>query len=195
MAKDKQTFCLEGRFEGFMAGSKSPFKYMNLRSTDEVHVIKLPKSVRLMLFRYLQTGDWIRIIGTESIDKETGELKFKAREVVRIKPLEVIATPSDSVKERKLAKKKKKQSGPKILICQKSTCRKRGAGQVCHEVEAALAAHGLTDKVQVKLTGCMDKCKAGPNLVVMPHKQRYTKVKPDQVPGLIAQHFQQDNVG
>ncbi|MEM9482813.1 MAG: (2Fe-2S) ferredoxin domain-containing protein [Cyanobacteria bacterium P01_F01_bin.116] len=194
MAKDKQDLCLEGRFEGFVAGSKSPFKYMNVRSADDVHVVKLPKSVRLMLFRYLQTGDSIRVLGTEFIDKETGEPKLKAREVVRVKPLEVVATPTDNVKDKKRPKAKKKQASPKILICQKSTCRKRGAAQVCNQVEAALAAHGLTDAVQVKLTGCMDKCKAGPNLVVMPHKQRYTKVKPAQVPGLIAQHFQQDDV-
>ncbi|NEQ53955.1 MAG: (2Fe-2S) ferredoxin domain-containing protein [Leptolyngbya sp. SIO3F4] len=192
---DKQAFCLEGRFEGFVAGGKSPFKYMHLRSNDEMHVIKLPKSVRLMLFRYLQNGDWVRVVGAESIDKETGEPRFKAREVVRVKPLEVVATPVAKAKGQKVTRSKKKQSAPKILICQKSTCRKRGANQVCNEVETALAAHGLTDTVQVKLTGCMDKCKAGPNLVVMPHKQRYTKVKPDQVPGLIAQHFQQDNVG
>ncbi len=195
MAKDKQVFCLEGRFEGFTAGGKSPFKYLSLQSDDEQHLVKLPKSVRLMLFRYLQTGDWIRVVGTESIDQETGEPRLKAQEVVRIKPLEVVATPINKTQDHKVPRARKKQSTPKILICQKSTCRKRGAGQVCHEVETALAAHGLTDTVQVKLTGCMDKCKAGPNLVVMPHKQRYTKVKPEQVPGLIAQHFQHDDVG
>ncbi|MBX2862879.1 MAG: NAD(P)H-dependent oxidoreductase subunit E [Leptolyngbyaceae cyanobacterium MAG.088] len=195
MAKVKQTFCLEGQFEGFIAGGKAPFKYLSLQSNDGQYVIKLPKSVRLMLFRYLQAGDWVRVVGTESIDQETGEPKLKAREVVRVKPLEVVANPVINIKEQMVSKAKKKKSTPKILICQKSTCRKRGARQVCHEVETALAAHGLTDTVQVKLTGCMDKCKAGPNLVVMPHKQRYTKVKPDQVPGLIAQHFPKDNVG
>lgn len=196
MAKDKQIFCLEGRFEGFVAGDKSPFKYMTLHSADDVHVIKLPKSVRLMLFRHLQTGDWIRVLGTESIDNETGETRLKAKEVVQVKPLEVVTTPTDAIADSNRTQKrpmpKKKQA--KILICQKSTCRKRGAAQVCHQVETALATHGLSDTVQVKLTGCMDKCKTGPNLVVMPQKRRYTKVKPDQVPGLIAQHFQQDDV-
>ncbi len=188
MAKAKQTFCLEGRFEGFMAGGKSPFKYLSLHSTDEQHVIKLPKSVRLMLFRYLQVGDWVRVVGEESIDKETGEPKLKAREVVRVNPPEVAAPPA------RTAPSKTKRKPPKILICQKSTCRKRGATQVCREVESALASYGLTDAVEVKLTGCMDKCKAGPNMVVMPDKQRYTKVKPGQVPELIAQHFQNDGV-
>lgn len=182
MAKVKRAFCLEGRFEEFMAGGKSPFKYLSLRSADGQHVVKLPKSLQLMLFRYLQAGDWLRVVGEESIDKETGEPKLKAREVIRINPLELTAPPIPTVPT--------KRKPPKILICQKSTCRKRGAAQVCREVEAALADCGLTDTVEVKLTGCMDKCKAGPNMVVMPHKQRYTKVKPGQVPELIAQHFQ-----
>ncbi|MEL6231985.1 MAG: (2Fe-2S) ferredoxin domain-containing protein [Cyanobacteria bacterium J06627_3] len=193
MAKDKQTFCLEGQFEGFMAGGKSPFKYLSLRDTHGQHVIKLPKSVRMMLFRYLQVGDSIRVVGDQSIDSETGEPKLKAKEVVRIKPLAVVATPVKDVPQPALSRPKGKPS--KILICQKSSCRKRGASQVCRAVEAALANQGLTDTVQVKLTGCMDKCKAGPNMVVMPDKQRYTKVKPAQVPGLIGQHFHHDEVG
>ena len=186
MAKSKQTFCLEGRFEGFMAGSKSPFKYLSLRDPHGQHVIKLSKSLRLMLFRYLQAGDWIRVVGEQSIDKETGEPKLKAREAIRINQPAVAA---------QTAPVKPKRKKPKILICQKSTCRKRGATQVCQAVEATLADCGLTDAVDIKLTGCMDKCKAGPNMVVMPQKRRYTNVKPSQVSELITQHFQHNGVG
>ncbi|MDV3349102.1 (2Fe-2S) ferredoxin domain-containing protein [Leptothoe sp. LEGE 181152] len=194
MAKEKQIFCLEGRFEGFMAGSKSPFKYLSLHGADDQYAVKLPKSVRLMLFRYLQVGDWIRVIGDRSIDQETGEPKLKAKEVIRVKPSDVVTPPANSVASTPPPKAKQKK--PKILICQKSSCRKRGASQVCREVESTLAHYGLTDSVDVKLTGCMDKCKAGPNMVVMPQKQRYTKVKPGQIPGVIAEHFQQQsNVG
>ena len=197
MANDKQLFSLEGQFEGFTAGSKSPFKYLNLRSADEQASIKLPKSVRLMLFRYLQVGDWIRVVGSQSIDPETGEPKLKAQEVVRVKPLELVTTPPVSAPAHSpaVATSQSKRKAPKILICQKSSCRMRGAMQVCDAVETALADQGLAETVQVKLTGCMDKCKAGPNMVVMPHKQRHTKVKPKQVPGLIAQNFQHDEVG
>lgn len=194
MAKDKQSFRLEGRFEGFMAGGKSPFKYLSLHSADEQHLIKLTKPVRLMIFRYLQAGDWIRVVGIISVDKKTGEPRLKAQEVMRIKAPDASSAPVAPEKKQPSAKKKKK-SASKILICQRSACRKRGAGQICHEVEAALAAQGLTDTVQVKLTGCMDKCKAGPNVVVMPDKQRYTKVKPGQVSDLVAQHFRRDEVG
>ncbi|MEO0868841.1 MAG: (2Fe-2S) ferredoxin domain-containing protein [Cyanobacteria bacterium J06642_11] len=187
----KQPFCLEGRFEGFTAGGKSPFKYLSLQSADGPQMVKLPKSVRMMLFRYLQTGDWIRVVGQQSMDQETGEPRLKAQEVIRVKPLQVVNTPIAETPSQSMPKKKQGKS--KILICQKSKCRKRGAGKICDQVEAALATQGLTDTVQVKLTGCMDRCKAGPNLVVMPHKKRYTKVTPAQVPDLIAQHFTSQN--
>ena len=195
MAKHKQPFCLEGRFNGFMAGGKSPFKYLSLHGADGQYVVKLPKSVRLMLFRYLQTDDLVRVIGHQSIDQETGELQFKAQEVVRIKTLtttssegSVHASPPSS--KPSTAKRNK----AKVLICQKSACRKRGAEGICRAIDAALEANGLADTVQVKLTGCMDKCKAGPNVVVMPAKQRYTRVRPGQIPDLVSQHFQQDQM-
>ncbi|MEM9979945.1 MAG: (2Fe-2S) ferredoxin domain-containing protein, partial [Cyanobacteria bacterium P01_D01_bin.2] len=147
-------------------------------------------------FRYLQVGDWIRVVGSQSIDRETGEPKLKAKEVVRVKPLELVTTPLVTAPSPAVATTQpKKRKASKILICQKSSCRKRGAMQVCDAVETALADQGLAETVQVKLTGCMDKCKAGPHVVVMPHKQRHTKVKPKQVPGLIAQNFQHDEVG
>ncbi|MEO0397672.1 MAG: (2Fe-2S) ferredoxin domain-containing protein, partial [Cyanobacteria bacterium P01_A01_bin.137] len=140
MAKDKQTFCLEGQFEGFMAGGKSPFKYLSLRNPQGQHGIKLPKSVRMMLFRYLQVGDSIRVVGEQSIDPETGEPKLKAKEVVRIKPLAVVTTPIKDVPKPaspKPVSPKPKSKSSKILICQKSSCRKRGASQVCRAVETA----------------------------------------------------------
>ena len=41
---------------------------------------------------------------------------------------------------------------------------------------------------KLKATGCMDKCKAGPNLL-MPGKMRYSRVNPQSIPGLMAEHF------
>ena len=192
MAKHKHPFCLEGRFNGFMAGGKSPFKYLSLCTGNEQYVIKLPKAVRLMLFRYLQTDDLIRVVGYQSIDKETGELQFKAQEVVRIGAL---SAPCATHQPDKPALSKPSRSKAKVLICQKSACRKRGADKICHAIEAELEANGLADRVQVKRTGCMDKCKAGPNLVVMPDKRRYTRVKPGQVSDLISQHFHCEEIG
>ena len=76
----------------------------------------------------------------------------------------------------------------KVLICQKSGCRKRGGTAVGEMVERSLCQLGLSDNVTVKYTGCMDRCKAGPNLVFMPGKAKYSRVEPGMVPDLVRQH-------
>ena len=74
-------------------------------------------------------------------------------------------------------------------MCQKSDCRKRGAEKVCQALAANLEKMGLAGKVEIKLTGCLKECKKGPNLVVMPDQARYSRVRTQQVPELVALHF------
>ncbi|MGA7936768.1 MAG: (2Fe-2S) ferredoxin domain-containing protein, partial [Kovacikia sp.] len=45
------------------------------------------------------------------------------------------------------------------------------------------------EQVTIRGTGCMKDCKAGPNLVVMPGKCRYSRVTPQEIPELLAKHF------
>ncbi|MGK7891155.1 MAG: ferredoxin [Leptolyngbyaceae cyanobacterium] len=207
-----QHFCLEGQFLGFAPGKKSPFKYLQVMTTDGIVPIKLRKSLQLMLFRYLVPGDWVRAVGQQKWDDEQDGMRLKADEVVRIATPTVAdgeTTVSDpdsafiqihdealaptTAKEdssgqspKKAAKAKAKPV--KILICQKSSCRKRGAGVITDRVERSLQEMGLSGKVTVKYTGCMDRCKAGPNVVFMPDKAKYTRVKPNMVPDLMQQH-------
>ena len=162
--------------------------------------IKLKKSLRMMLFRYLVPGDWVRVVGKQKWDGD--EIIFKADEIIRI-PIPTDA-PIDSalLKEKHLSepsnsaphhsKKKSKAKSPKILICQKSGCRKRGGTAVGEMVERSLSELGLSDQVTVKYTGCMDRCKAGPNMVFMPGKAKYTRVEPGAVPDLVRQHCAAD---
>ena len=64
----------------------------------------------------------------------------------------------------------------------------RGGKAVCRALEAALSHRGLQDQVMIKGTGCMKKCKAGPN-IVMPDKTRYSRIPSTQVPAIMDKHF------
>ncbi|MGK7913349.1 MAG: (2Fe-2S) ferredoxin domain-containing protein [Synechococcus sp.] len=75
-----------------------------------------------------------------------------------------------------------------IRVCQKSSCRKRGGDAVWSALETAIDEQELGDRVKLKAMGCIDKCKAGPN-VIMPGKMRYSRVKAKSVPGLLEEHF------
>lgn len=76
-----------------------------------------------------------------------------------------------------------------ILVCQKSDCQKRGAGKVCKTLSEVLSDRGLEDHVTIKKTGCLKKCKAGPNLVIMPNKARYSRISSAEIPDVIEKHF------
>ena len=56
-------------------------------------------------------------------------------------------------------------------------------------MQAALEIRGLSEQVSIKGTGCLKDCKAGPNIVMMPDKKRYTRVEATQIPALIDKHF------
>ncbi|MEO0355468.1 MAG: (2Fe-2S) ferredoxin domain-containing protein [Cyanobacteria bacterium P01_A01_bin.3] len=81
-----------------------------------------------------------------------------------------------------------------IRVCRKSSCRKRGGDAVWAALETAIQDQNLGDRVKLKATGCMDKCKTGPNLV-MPGKMRYCKVKAKSIPGLLEEHITSTNDG
>lgn len=75
------------------------------------------------------------------------------------------------------------------MICQKSTCWKRGGEEVCQAIKNTINDQGLDEQVQVKLTGCLKQCKNGPNVVIMPDKARYSNVRPQEIGFLIDKHF------
>ncbi len=195
------TFCLHGRFLTFAPDKSSPYKYMTLATPMGERSIKLSKSLRLMLFRDLTPGDWVRVVGRQKIDKKDGGLRWKAQEVIKLPaspeldvPMEPrtpsISPPLGVASEGTVGEVAQPQRRKaKVLVCQKSDCRKRGSNTVCKTLAAALDALEIGDQVTIQETGCMDRCKAGPNVVIMPDKARYSRVAPAMVPELVQRHF------
>jgi (2Fe-2S) ferredoxin len=178
MSKCKSTqatdFALEGRFLGYATDDHGKLKFLRLAATCE-YQIKLPKELR---FHSFIPGEWLRVTGTSKLNRETGQVKLKAEQVTLARPLSVVPTEPP------------KPSKPEtILVCQKSDCCKLGGKAVVTALQKAIADQGLTHQVVVKGTGCMKRCKAGPNLV-MPDKTRYTKIQAKAIPALIEQHFE-----
>jgi (2Fe-2S) ferredoxin len=77
----------------------------------------------------------------------------------------------------------------KILICEKSDCKKRGANKVCRAIADLLADYNLTEQVTIEKTGCLKQCKSGPNLIIKPDKARYHQVKVKDIPDIMTKHF------
>lgn len=180
MSKQVINFSLEGRFLGFEFDEYKPKRLLIATSEGEC-TLKIAKSLRYSFGLRLVPGDWLQILGEKKIDRKTGEVKLKAEQIIP-------ATISQEQTSIPVAAKPPK-SKTSILVCQKSDCMKRGGKQLCQAMQAALSDRGLTDEVSIKGTGCLKHCKAGPNIVMMPDKTRYSKVDANQIPALIDKHF------
>ena len=187
MAKSKKsqvtTFSLEGRFLGYQPEDNHENKRLQLATAEGECSIKLKKEARAGLDRVLVPGDWVRVSGRKKLDRATQIIKLKADFIEPIVPLTTVgvAKPTPAVKK----------SQETILVCQKSSCMKRGGQAICQALETALSDRGLDDQVTIKGTGCMKNCSKGPN-VVMPGKARYCKINAKEIPALVDSAFSSD---
>ncbi len=202
---NSKRFLCSGRFVTFAPGEKSPYQNLVLAvvypgKTLEAHgigtqeiQIKLGKSLRQTMFTYLEPQDWLKLEGKCKLDKITGEITWKASEIVKLSPKQI-----EKVKKKAAAPKKdkaasqpektaqKKAKPARVMICQKGSCRKKGSVDVEKAFGDALVEMGCDEKVTVKATGCMGHCKAGPNVVLLPGGGSYKRVKPKDARSLVA---------
>lgn len=173
---------LEGRFISFRGNPSKKPKQIHLLTKEGEQKIKLAKKLRSHIRESLIPGDWVQVQVKET--RKGKKVKRKAKSVQPTtprKPSEVFL-PLDFPQEPKKTK-------DCIMVCQKSSCRKRGATEIYEAAAETLAAKCLENEVAVKGTGCMKQCKRGPCMVFMPDKSRYIGVKAKNVPVLIDKHF------
>ena len=69
-------------------------------------------------------------------------------------------------------------------------CSAAGSSRVLNALHAELGAKGLSDDIQVSSCGCLGICDSGPVMIVYPEGAWYTKLTPNDVPEIVASHFQ-----
>ena len=197
----KRPFSLDGRLLGFEGEKPEAPKYLKLWTPQGEYQIKLRKDLRATIPHRLIPGEWIYVFGRRKEDVTDGTLRFKAEIVTLASPrsqdtqtVEAVHPPTITqppaiepvVKPAPPAAKTAKAT---ILVCRKSKCCKQGGKERCRALETALDDRGLTDQVVIKETGCMKRCKAGPNLIVMPDKARYSQITAQNAEALVERHF------
>ncbi|HBE16733.1 MAG TPA: NADH:ubiquinone oxidoreductase [Cyanobacteria bacterium UBA11149] len=175
---------LEGHFLGFVGKSQDKPKHLELKTAMGEYCIKISKNLRRSLGGVLQPGDWIEIAGEHKYCNKTGAMKLKADWVevkrrVALERRDRVLPPRVTVA----------QAQGSVMLCQKSSCRKRGAAFLGEALKESLCDRGLADQVKIKDTGCMKRCEQGPCMVFLPDKARYTKVKSKDVSMLVEKHF------
>jgi len=130
----------------------------------------------------------------ESLGELTGTLTVNGSTTI-VKPMEPpmesfvqpLIQPSIQPPTPSEAPKTKNQKSC-IFVCGKSDCCKKGGRAVIASLQEELSDRGLDQEITIKPTGCMKRCKAGPN-VVMPDKTRYSKISAKEVPTILEKHF------
>ncbi len=189
------------QFLGFILKDGYRVKYLKVAIASQEYWVKLPKELSQSFDQTLSIGSWLKIEGSQTRDRKKGILKLEASS------FSLVNAPNDELNsklEGKLGGKletslshtadaqpveKRKNKSACILICQKSDCWQRGGKEVYQRLEAELHERGLSDRVQIQKTGCQKQCKQAPNLVIMPNKDRHSRVKSSQVDSLINRYF------
>jgi len=209
--KQVSEFSLEGEILSLIIEDGYKLKYLRICSDRGIEfLVKLCKELRESLSSVLTPGLRVLVTGEKQLNSKNGKLKLKAYSLKlsdrnndrALQPLELANAPVAFVTSPGAIDNKSIPSGTasktavtsaktkaKILVCQKSDCQKRGGAAVCKALENALNARGLEGEVTVQGTGCLKQCKAGPNIVLMPDKTRYSRIKPTEIPGIIDKHF------
>lgn len=195
MSKYKQQaeFNWVGQLVDFIVKDGYKIKYLRLHVSPHEYWVKLPKPLRYQLDPQIQPGCWLEVSGQAERCVKTGKLKLRAHEVALASEPAPGSQPASVEPETATADRepaaRAKPSKAKVLVCQKSGCRKRGGDLIRAEIAANLEACGLAGQVDVIGTGCLKECKRGPNVVMMPDKARYSNVSPNEIPQLVAKHF------
>jgi (2Fe-2S) ferredoxin len=178
-------FNFEGQFLGFVSHD-GKLKYIRLGVLSEEMLIKLPKAMRNAERLLLQPGESIRVTGIGKFDRHAHEPKLKATQIIpltdrctQIVP-ETPSTPVSSVTDESKIKPK-----IKVLVCQKSGCLKKGGKGLCEALAEILRDRNLEQYVTIQRTGCVKRCSAAPNLVIMPGNQRYKEVSHKTLPQIV----------
>lgn len=100
-----------------------------------------------------------------------------------IKP---IRSPGDLERLRKEILAKREPSKPCITVCVSTGCVAQGSIKLVEAFKAELEKQGLTDRVEVKETGCVGFCEQGPRVTIYPQEIYYFKVKPEDVPEIVS---------
>jgi len=76
-----------------------------------------------------------------------------------------------------------------VLVCGGTGCKTSESDMIAHNLRSALAQHGLSDEVQVVMSGCFGFCEKGPIVKVLPDNIFYVSVKPADATTIVEEHI------
>jgi NADH:ubiquinone oxidoreductase subunit F (NADH-binding)/(2Fe-2S) ferredoxin/Pyruvate/2-oxoacid:ferredoxin oxidoreductase delta subunit len=84
-----------------------------------------------------------------------------------------------------LLKKIKDEDKKVVAVCCGTGCKAYGAEDVVEAFKTELGKQGISEKVEIKATGCHGFCERGTLVLMHPEKQLYQRVKPENVSAIV----------
>jgi (2Fe-2S) ferredoxin len=185
----KIPFSLIGQFEGYALSQSGKVRRLHLETSQGLCSVKLTHAscidlLRGVLSESIQRGSWLEVTGVQKIDPQGGVKSLKAERVMVATFPKELDPPCVGLLDLPIVQQSAKA---KVLVCQQSSCRKRGSKQIQWAVEREIGDRALDQQVCVKAVGCLKHCSKGPNLVI--NKTHYRNVSHKDVIALLDQHF------
>jgi hypothetical protein len=156
---------LVGQFVSYELKDGYKVKRLNLLTADGVQSVKLAKEARAALFRLnssttIVPGTLLSLAVEAKFDD--GAIKYKVYDLQIL----AAATTIDLTNLPATGSDLPPPKTTKIRVCDRGTCRKRGALEVYAQLQQEITDRGLGDQVVLEKTGCLKDCKHGPNVTI-----------------------------
>jgi (2Fe-2S) ferredoxin len=77
----------------------------------------------------------------------------------------------------------------RVHLCFGPHCSPRGSRSLLPVLEAAVVAAGLSDRVEILVTTCRNRCDYGPSLNVYPGPTFYNELTPEAIEEIVREHL------
>lgn len=155
-----------GQFVSYELKDGYKVKRINLQTATGLCSLKLTKTARASLFRLslerpIQPGVWLELAVQPKWD--AGDVKYKVWDVQVVTEAAAMVLAQSTASVSPLPKAKQ----PTVIqVCDRGTCRKRGAATIMAVLQSAIHDQELASQIVVRSTGCLKNCKHGPNLAI-----------------------------
>jgi NADH-quinone oxidoreductase subunit F len=105
-----------------------------------------------------------------------------------------INSPAELEEVRKGILSKRDPNKPCITLCSGSACHATGSSEVAKSLEEEIVKQGLSDKVDIRRTGCHGFCERGPIIVIHPEEICYFQIEPKDIPEIISQTIMEKKI-
>ncbi len=183
----------------------TPHRSIKLATASGLQTVKVAKSLRSQIQDW-QPGISLHLLTKQRINLTTGETSIKVKQLLTRPSIDIDLHSLVVATENTLPVIDRPIELPattgivtpiaEILVCQGSSCRRRGSEGICRSMQAYLEQHDLTDRVEIKPVKCLHQCKAAPHAIFtsstvagVPERTHYRQLQQYQLKAILAKHF------